>query len=167
MNKDALLDLNTYVDWAWEQIKRAIGPDDDDVLLRPAPGSGWPALRNCLGHIILAYERWLPAIIQLHTVPLPDLGDDDLRNWSQIDEHRRRVRKALTSYVEGSTDAGLAAMHNVDIDGTPVRYSRGELITHLLLHERGHHGDLTTLFWQVNLDAETMLEYRFHLGRHP
>jgi hypothetical protein len=35
----------------------------------------------------------------------------------------------------------------------------------LLLHERGHHGDVTTLFWQLGVDAETQLEYRFHLGR--
>ena len=40
------------------------------------------------------------------------------------------------------------------------------MITHLLLHERGHHGDVTTLFWQLGFDTETVLEYRFHLGRH-
>jgi uncharacterized damage-inducible protein DinB len=54
----------------------------------------------------------------------------------------------------------------VDVDGDPIQYSRGELITHLLLHERGHHGDVTTLFWQLGLEPETLLEYRFHLGRH-
>ena len=31
----------------------------------------------------------------------------------------------------------------------------------------GHHGDVTTLFWQLGFDPETVLEYRFHLGRQP
>jgi uncharacterized damage-inducible protein DinB len=97
---------------------------------------------------------------------MPDLPPDDFLTWPQIETHRRRTRGELQSHLEAWTDADLHELHEVDVDGEPVRYSRGELITHLLLHERGHHGDVTTLFWQLGLDPETLLEYRFHLGRH-
>ena len=93
MDKAALEHLFAYTGWAWEQIKAAI-PDEEN-LRSIAPGSGWPALRNCLAHIVLAYDRWVPAIIDLETRPMPDLASDDFLTWSQIDTHRRRTRSAL------------------------------------------------------------------------
>ena len=164
MDKAALQDLFAYTGWAWDVIKASI--PDEETLRAAAPGSGWPALRNCLAHIVLAYDRWVPAIVNLKSRPMPDLAPDAFLTWSEIDAHRRRTRDALQSHLEGWTDADLRELHTVDVDGDPIRYSRGELIVHLLLHERGHHGDVTTLFWQLGLDSETLLEYRFHLGRH-
>ena len=105
MDKAALEDLFAYTGWAWEQIKAAI-PDEEN-LRSIAPGSGWPALRNCLAHIVLAYDRWVPAIIDLETRPMPDLASDDFLTWSQIDTHRRLTRSALQSAIEKSTDADL------------------------------------------------------------
>jgi len=165
MDKAALQDMFAYTRWAWDQIKGAI-PDDETIRIA-APGSGWPALRNCLAHIVLAYDRWVPAIVDLQSRALPELESDDFLTWAQIDAHRRRTRDALESPLEAWTDAQLREGHTIDVDGDPIHYSRAELITHLLLHERGHHGDVTTLFWQLGLDSETPLEYRFHLRRDP
>jgi uncharacterized damage-inducible protein DinB len=164
MDRVALDDLFGYTGWVWEQVRATV--PDDEILSRAAPGSGWPALRNCLGHIILAYDRWVPAIVELESRPLPELGPDDFRSWSQLDTERRRTRDALERALERWTDAELDELHDVNIDGETVHYSRGELIAHLLLHERGHHGDVTTLFWQLGMGDDTLLEYRFYLGRH-
>ena len=163
MDKAALQDLFAYTDWTWEQIRQAI--PNEAALTAVAPGSGWPTLRDCLGHIVLAYDRWVPAIVDLETGALPDLGANDFLTWAQIDAHRRRTRDPLRSHLEGWTDAELSAQRDVNVYGDSIRYSRAELVTHLLLHERGHHGDVTTLFWQLGIEAETALEYRFHLGR--
>ena len=164
MDRAALQDLFAYTGWAWDQIRARI--PDDETVRAVAPGSGWPALRNCLAHIILAYDRWVPAIVDLESRPLPDLAPGDFVTSAQIDAHRSRTRDALQSHTEAWTDIDLREQHVVDIDGEALRYSRSELITHLLLHERGHHGDVTTLFWQLGFESETVLEYRFHLGRH-
>src|SRR5438132_13604517 len=164
MDKVALQDLVAYTGWAWDQIKAAV--PDDKTLRAAAPGSGWPALRNCLAHIVLAYDRWVPAVVDLETRSLPNLAPDDFLTWPQIDAQRHRTRHALESPLESWTDADLREPHVVDVDGDPLRYSRAELITHLLLHERGHHGDVTTLFWQLGFESERVLEYRFHLGHH-
>lgn len=163
MDKAALRDLFAYTGWAWDQIRAAI--PDEERLRAVAPGSGWPALRNCLGHMVLAYDRWVPAIVALKAQPLADLAPDDFLTWRQVDAHRRRTRDALWSDLDAWTDADLRELHEVDIDGEAIRYSRGELIAHLLLHERGHHGDVTTLLWQLGHDSGMVLEYRFYLGR--
>jgi uncharacterized damage-inducible protein DinB len=164
MDKAALVDLFAYTGWAWDQIRAAI--PEDETLTAVAPRSGWPTLRNCLAHIVLAYDRWVPAIVDLKNRPLPELAPGDFLTWPQIDAQRRRTRDVLQPHLEAWTDAELRQRHEVDIDGEAIQYSRGELMTHLLLHERGHHGDVTTLFWQLGFESETLLEYRFHLGRH-
>ena len=165
MDKAALQDLFAYTGWAWDQIRGRI--PDETTLRTAAPGSGWPALRNCLAHIILAYDRWAPAIVDLKSRPMPDLAPDDFQTWLQVEAHRRRTRDPLQSHLEAWSEHELREPRQVNVDGEQIQYSRGELITHLLLHERGHHGDVTTLFWQLGFDPETVLEYRFHLGRQP
>jgi hypothetical protein len=61
----------------------------------------------------------------------------------------------------------LHRVREFDIDGAAIPYSYAELLTHLALHERGHHGDLTTLFYQLRMEIERPVEYRFHLEREP
>lgn len=163
MDRAALQDIFAYTDWVWDQIRRAA--PRDDLLAARAPGSGWPDLRNCLAHVILAYDRWVPAIVDLETRPLPEIASDDFLSWTQFEAHRVRTRRALEAAIHRWGEAELQRVHEVNVDGAPVRYSRAELILHLLLHERGHHGDVTTLFWQLGIEAETAFEYRFYLRR--
>ena len=107
MDKAALQDLFAYTGWAWHQIKAAI--PDDETIQAVAPGSGWPTLRNCLGHIVLAYDRWIPAIVDLETRPMPELAPGDFLAWSQIDAQRRRTRDPLQFHLEAWTDDALMA----------------------------------------------------------
>src|SRR3989454_12687836 len=98
MDKAALQDFFAYTRWAWDEIKSAI--PHDETLRAVAPGSGWPTLRNCLSHIVLAYDRWAPAIVTLTSQPMPALAPDDFMNWSQIDAHRRRTRDLRPSHID-------------------------------------------------------------------
>ena len=50
----------------------------------------------------------------------------------------------------------------MDIDGEPILYSPGEILAHVMLHERQHHGDLNTLLYQLGVDIP-IVEYRFSL----
>jgi uncharacterized damage-inducible protein DinB len=121
-------------------------------------------LRDCLSHIALAYDRWLPAISELKARDLSGISDDEFATVEDVDARRRAHRDNLVQMLAAWSDDELAARREVDVDGDVMSYSRGELVAHLLLHERGHHGDVTTLFWQLGLSTETALEYRFALG---
>ena len=50
----------------------------------------------------------------------------------------------------------------MDIDGKTILYSPGEILAHVMLHERQHHGDLNTLLYQLGVDIP-IVEYRFSL----
>src|SRR5918994_1927530 len=51
--------LFTFTDYGWSRYEETIRPLGDGTLTKPAPGSGWPALRDGLAHINWAYIRWL------------------------------------------------------------------------------------------------------------
>lgn len=163
MDKASLVDLFEYTGWVWEQIREAA--PGDETIGKVAPGSGWPTLRDCLAHMIVAYDRWVPAIVDLETRPMADPRNGDFETWPQLEAHRTRTREALRAGMDRWSEGEIQELHDVNVDGSLVRYSRAELILHLLLHERGHHGDVTTLFWQLGIEAETAFEYRFHLRR--
>lgn len=153
-------DLFAYTDFAWQQFVRVIeDAGGDGVLVRAAPGSGWPGLRECLGHMILAYHRWLGDPVR----GLPRFEPEAHSTLAQIESHRAQVRGEFRARLEITSDDDLMAVRSVEIDGEMQPYSRGELLAHLLFHERGHHGDVTTLFYQLGIEHETALEYRFHL----
>jgi uncharacterized damage-inducible protein DinB len=137
-----------YADFAWDEIELAFA-SDSEALVRPAPGSGWPALRDCLAHILLGRERWNAAIIDGRSIPVPPLPDDALRTWAELNAHRTETGSRLTTFLAQQADAALAEVRVFDIDGEALRYSRGDLVLHLVLHEIAHHGDVSTLMYQL------------------
>ncbi len=60
MHRDAIEELYSYTDHAWDLILAELGPKGNDILVDSAPGSGWPAMRDCLGHVLMAYDDWAP-----------------------------------------------------------------------------------------------------------
>jgi uncharacterized damage-inducible protein DinB len=165
MDRAAIEDLYDFTDYAWRRIIQAIAEAGGDALTRPAPGSGWPALRNCLGHNILAYQRWVSGLPERKTMGMDAFDPNSIETLDQVEALRSKARTEFRSFLDSLSDEQLAKVQDFDIDGETVRYSYAELLTHLLLHERGHHGDLNTLLYQLGIDIP-MTEYRFHLGRH-
>lgn len=158
MDRTAIEELFAFTDYSWREHRQAIRPLGDDVLTKAAPGSGWPALRDALSHINWAYVRWLAD---------PDATSDSaveaVSSWDELDDYRRRVRDHARAYLGSLSDSQLSARRPMNVDGDTLTYSPAEILTHVLLHERQHHGDLNTLLFQLGVEAP-IVEYRFMLG---
>ena len=161
MNREAIQSLYRHIDFVWAQIVEIVSARDADVLTKPAPGSGWPSLRNCFAHFLFAYERWLTVL----TGQPRGNGSETVGTLADIDAARTAFRGKIDALLASLTDEELAAIRTFEIDGEKMPYSYSELLTHVAIHERGHHGDVTTLFWQLGIDDDTTFDYRFHLGR--
>ena len=158
MNRPALEDLFAFTDYSWRAYADLLRPRGDDLLTKPAPGSGWPALRDALVHIVWAYVRWLEQPDRTSTTP-----PEQIDTWDALEDYRQRVRTHSRSYLDSLSDDDLAAVRDMNIDGNTMRYSPADIFAHALLHERQHHGDLNTLLYQHGLDAP-VVEYRFSLA---
>jgi uncharacterized damage-inducible protein DinB len=157
VNRDALEELSAYIDWAWGRYEVAIRPLGDELLVRAAPGSGWPALRDALAHINWAYDRWIADPTRTSDLPVADI-----RSWAEVEIHRRRVRAVFNGYLASLSDAELATRREVNIDGELISHAPIDILTLLLMHEREHHGDLNTLLYQLGQEP-VQTSYRFFL----
>jgi uncharacterized damage-inducible protein DinB len=50
----------------------------------------------------------------------------------------------------------------MNVDGEVLWYSPGDILAHVLLHERQHHGDVNTLLYQHGIEVP-IVEFRFSL----
>lgn len=157
MDRGAIDSLWAFTEYSWREHERAIRPLGDDVLTKPAPGSGWPALRDALAHINWAYVRWLA-----DPAGTSDEPGERVESWVELDAYRRSVRDHAREYLESLGDGELVRPREMNVDGETLRYSPADILVHVLLHERQHHGDLNTLLYQLDID-QPIVEYRFSL----
>ena len=157
MDRAAIEDLFAFTDYSWNAYEKRIRPLGAELLTRPAPGSGWPALRDALAHINWAYVRWLANPTQM-----TDKAVELVESWEELDDYRRRVRSHARQYLASLGDEQLLASREMKVDGNPMLYSPADIFVHVFLHERQHHGDLNTLLYQLGIEIP-IVEYRFSL----
>jgi uncharacterized damage-inducible protein DinB len=142
-----LFDFTTFTWTSYGRSVRGLAPSD---LTRPVEGSGWPALRNALFHIASAWDGW---ICEQAGVPLEEVEAADVADWSELDRVRQKNRAMLRDIIERSTDAALQERTLSIVPGEPPEMTHGEIIAHILLHERGHHGDVSTLLSALGAES--------------
>lgn len=157
MDRIAIQELFAFTDYCWRAYEDVIRPLGDEFLLRPAPGSGWPALADALRHINWAYVRWLG-----DPSGTSDRAVEAVTSWDQLESYRRRVRDHARTYLDGLGQHDLATPRPMNVDGETMIYSPADIFVHALLHERQHHGDLNTLLYQLGVEGP-IVEYRFSL----
>jgi len=157
MDRTAIDELYRFTDYSWREYEELIRPLGDELLTRPAPGSGWPALRDALTHTNWAYVRWLADPNATTDEPV-----ETVQTWDELDAYRKQLRDDFRASVDALDDEALAVVREMNVDGATMRYSRVDIFVHVLLHERQHHGDLNTLLYQHGIEVP-IVEYRFSL----
>jgi uncharacterized damage-inducible protein DinB len=157
MERVAIEELFAFTEYSWREHEQVIRPLGDELLTQPAPGSGWPALRDALAHIIWAYVRWLADPAGTSEEPV-----ERVESWDELDAYRRRVRDHVRGYLDSLGDDELVTPREMNVDGETLVYSPADIFVHALLHERQHHGDVNTLLFQLGIEVP-IVEYRFSL----
>ena len=157
MDRASIEELFTFTDYSWRKYESVIRPLGDAILIKAAPGSGWPALRDALAHTNWGYVRWLSDPGRTNDEPVPQVT-----SWAELDEYRGRVRRHAREYLDSLSDGQLVTRREMSVDGEPLWYSPGEIFAHVFLHERQHHGDVNTLLYQLGIEVP-VVEYRFSL----
>jgi uncharacterized damage-inducible protein DinB len=166
-DRKTLEELYDYTDFSWAMIARTCSALPEGTLAKAAPGAGWPALRDAFQHVLGAIDGWLHYTLEL--APLINPPAEQLGAWSGIQAYREQVRATFRRVLDETPDEKLFEpfTRTYDEDG-PETMSLGDILANLLLHERGHHGDFNTLFWQLGIE-QPGLDYRqyVYLKRNP
>ena len=157
MDRHGIEELFAFTKYSWREYAEVVCPLGDETLTKPAPGSGWPALRDAFVHINWAYVRWLA-----DPAGTSGIEPEPVNSWGDLETYRRRVRGSFREYLHSLSDSKLATPREMNIDGETMLYSPADIFVHVLLHEREHHGDINTLLYQLGVEPP-MAEYRFSL----
>jgi uncharacterized damage-inducible protein DinB len=159
LRRDALEELYDYTAFAWDAyaaIFRALAPQ---MIREPASGSGWPALKDALVHVVECYDGWLNYVLERGPFVYPAVKAT-LDSWDAIDGYRRQVRATLRKLLDEMPDEELYRTFTREYDaGKPETMSVADIAANLLVHERGHHGDFNTLLYQLG-QPQPAVDYR-------
>jgi uncharacterized damage-inducible protein DinB len=160
-SRAALRDLFDYTTFTWESYRKCVATLPPDALSVSVPGSGWTALRDVFFHIALAWDGWLRDRLGLSDAL--DATPESLSSWEDMQALRDKARGWLLRVIDETGDEELHARTLVlDQGPVPMQASVADVVAHLLLHERGHHGDVTTLLAQLGAPAPPS-DYLVHL----
>lgn len=162
MNRDAINELFDYTGWAWERIARVIESQPAHVYARAVNGSGWPSIAACLTHVISAYDGWINMEwggIEAGEMSYPAEWPNPVDDWGEMKAYHGRVRDSFRRAINVPDDV-LYEKRLYQLGPEGEYMSRADILTNMLLHERGHHGDLNTLFHQHGIQSY-YIDYRF------
>ncbi|MBF6600016.1 MAG: DinB family protein [Dehalococcoidia bacterium] len=164
LTRDALDELYRYTEYAWDVFAETMRGLPPGMLTQAAPGSGWPSLRDCYRHVVGAYDGWLHYSLKRGELINPP--PERLGTWDGIEDYRRRTRATFRRTLAAVSDDGLAATFAgvYDPGAAPETQSLADILGNLLLHERGHHGDLSTLLYQLGQEPP-FVDYRQYAVR--
>jgi uncharacterized damage-inducible protein DinB len=159
LTRDALEELYGYTDYTWGVFADVMRGLPDGMLTQVAPGSGWPALRDCYRHVVGAYDGWLHYTLKRGDLINPPATA--LTSWDQFEEYRRGTRATFRRTLDELSDDELSALFSrvYDVGEEAETLSMADILGNLLLHERGHHGDLSTLLYQLGQEPPSV-DYR-------
>ncbi len=150
MQRDAITELFEYTGWAWERIARRVEALPPAIYSQPVAGSGWPSIAACMSHAVATYDSWLngPWLeLQLGEMSYPAEWPKPIDDWSAMKAYRERTRNSFLRALDVPDDI-LHERRFRETGATGELLSRADILTNLVIHERGHHGDLNTLFHQ-------------------
>jgi uncharacterized damage-inducible protein DinB len=164
LDREALRELFDYTTFTWASYSKAMRNVAAEDYARPMEGSGWPALRNALFHIASAWDRWI-----CEFSGSGEVVDEAYRpeTWEETDAYRQRMRARLRGIIEDTADGRLQAPWMPIVAGGEPEMTPADIIAHILLHERGHHGDVSTLLQSagVTLPGIDYMTYVFFKKR--
>ena len=164
MKRDALEELFDYTGWAWDRLAGVIDELPATQFGAAVAGSGWPSLSACFGHVVGAYDGWMNGERALGLGSLSYPGAHALQSWAAMRGYRRHCRESFRRAL-AVEDSVLYEKRAMDFgEESPELLSRADILANLLLHERGHHGDLNTLFHQLGIRSY-IIDYRFFVSR--
>lgn len=139
MNRGALRELFDFTTFTWASYRRSAPALAAELFRGDIAGSNWASLRDALFHLASGWDEW---IIEQSSEPLAIVGADSVTNWDELDAVRASMRTRLRRIIDDTPDDVFDTPTDV---GGGLRRSPREVVAHILLHERGHHGDITTL----------------------
>ncbi|MBI5285894.1 MAG: DinB family protein [Chloroflexi bacterium] len=156
-DRPALAELYGYTDFTWAVYGKLVEQLAPGRLTAPVEGSGWPSLAAALRHLLRVYDLWLHERFGAGQVVVANV--EGVASWEALQDWRTKVRATMRRMLDSASDQELPDPRQADwrssVHWRSSLKTPSDVVAHVLLHERGHHGDVSTLFFALGVAMPT------------
>jgi uncharacterized damage-inducible protein DinB len=146
-------------------MRARCAPSHPKISTVTSKGPAGAGLRQPLVHVACAWDGWLA---EHAGDTFTDFDIDTINTWDAIENIRATTRAWMRRILDDMPDTDLfEKTEPASAHPDANRVTAADAFLHIFLHERGHHGDISTLFSQlgVPLGGNDYLVYRFFKDR--
>lgn len=128
-------------------------------------GLSFESLRNVFLHLTLVEDRWIGFIVSGKFQDWVGLDFDAFKDRDSLKNYMRRVQEKTESYVAELSveelDRQIPLPWGEKLD---TRISVEKALTHMVLEDMIHYGELSAALWQMGLEAPYMGFWRYGIS---
>jgi uncharacterized damage-inducible protein DinB len=127
-----------------------------------AKGLSFDSMRNVFLHLTLVEDRWINFIIPGKFGRWVDPDFDTFDNIDSLKEYMQRVKEKTESYLTKISLEELNAKIVIPWgDQRDTKISVETALTHMVMEDMIHYGELSALLWQMDFEAPYLGFWRY------
>ena len=125
-------------------------------------GLSFDSMRDVFLHLTLVEDRWINYIIPGRFKEWVDLDFDAFKDMDALKKYMEHVKDATESYLRELLAEELNRQIVVPWGDKPdTKISVETALTHMVIEDMIHYGELSAALWQMNLEAPYMGFWRY------
>jgi uncharacterized damage-inducible protein DinB len=113
-------------------------------------------------HLTIVEDRWISYIIPGHSKEWVDPDFDAFKGIDSLKKYMHQVKNNTESYLAKLSAEELNRQIVVPWGDKPdTRISVETALTHMVMEDMIHYGELSALLWQMNVDAPYLAFWRY------
>lgn len=126
-------------------------------------GASFDSMRNIFLHLTIVEDRWINYIIPGRFKDWIDPSFDEFKNFDALKEFMLRVEEKTEDYLSRIAPEELSIEIVIPWGDTPdTRISIETALTHMVVEDLLHYGELSDLLWQMDMEAPYLAFWRYN-----
>jgi uncharacterized damage-inducible protein DinB len=125
-------------------------------------GASFDSLRDVFLHLTLVEDRWINYVIPERMALWVDPVFEDFKDFESLKKYVLHVEEKTNEYLQKITFNELNREMAVPWGEKPYVHLRVEdILTHMVLEDMMHYGELSALLWQMGEEAPYRAYWRY------
>jgi uncharacterized damage-inducible protein DinB len=125
-------------------------------------GLSFDSMRNVFLHLTLVEDRWISYVIPDRFSRWVDLDFDDFQDPESLSRYMQQTQSNTEKYRSNLSSEELSRQIVIPWGERPnTRISIETALTHMVLEDMIHYGELSAALWQMGLDAPYIGFWRY------
>ncbi len=127
-------------------------------------GLSFDSMRNVFLHLTMVEERWINYFIPERFGEWKNPDVDTYYDMDSLKRYMEAVKAKTEAYLAKLTPEDLARQITVPFGAKPTQITIEKGLTHMVLEDMIHYGELSAVLWQMGLEAPYMGFWRFGIS---